>query len=114
MIISERIFKIMAERKISQKAFSEKTGIAQSTISDWKTKKTNPAADKLMIICSVLEVSPYELLSGADDSNYMPIEYAMVNKESENYRLLEQIQALDDSAKERLMGYIEALQQMKK
>lgn len=113
MIISERIFKILSEKKISQKSFSEKTGIAQSTISDWKTKKTNPAADKLMIICDVLDVSPYELLSGADDSNYAQVEYVVVNKESEDYRMLEMIQNMDDSAKKRLLGYIEALQELK-
>jgi len=62
MIISERIFKIMGENKITQLALSEKTGIGQSTISDWKTKKTNPSADKIMIICAALEVTPEELL----------------------------------------------------
>jgi transcriptional regulator with XRE-family HTH domain len=62
MIISERIFKIMGEKKITQLALSEKTGIGQSTISDWKTKKTNPSADKIMIICAALEVTPEELL----------------------------------------------------
>ena len=43
MIISERVFKLLKEKNISQKEFSEATGIAQSTISDWKRKKTNPA-----------------------------------------------------------------------
>lgn len=62
MTISERIFKIMEEREISQIDFSKETGIAQSTISDWKRKKTNPSADKIMIICNALNVTPYELL----------------------------------------------------
>ena len=39
MIISERIFQVLKEKRISQKYFSEQTGIAQSTISDWKRKK---------------------------------------------------------------------------
>lgn len=62
MLISERIYKIMAEKNISQLEFSKMTGIAQSTISDWKRKKTNPAADKIMIICAALDVSPEDLL----------------------------------------------------
>jgi len=66
MIISERIFELMKEQKISQREFSKRTGIAQSTICDWKRKKTNPAADKLMVICEVLQISPYQLL--ADDA----------------------------------------------
>ncbi len=54
IIISERIFKIMEERGMSQIEFSKATGIAQSTISEWKRKITNPAADKIMVICEVL------------------------------------------------------------
>ena len=55
MTISERIFKLMEEREITQMDFSKATGIAQSTISDWKRKKTNPSADKIMIICTSVE-----------------------------------------------------------
>ena len=54
MMISERIFRILKEKRISQKYFSEQTGIAQSTISDWKRKKTNPTSDKVLAICDVL------------------------------------------------------------
>ena len=46
MIISERIFKIMEDKGMNQLQFSNATGIAQSTVSDWKRKKTNPTADK--------------------------------------------------------------------
>ena len=38
--ISDRIFELLKERGMSQKEFAEKTGIAESTISDWKRKKT--------------------------------------------------------------------------
>lgn len=62
MLISERIFKIMAKKNISQLEFSKITGIAQSTISNWKHKKTNPSADKIMIICAALDVTPEDLL----------------------------------------------------
>lgn len=62
MTISERIFKIMGEKKITQLELSKNTGIGQSTISDWKTKKTNPSADKIMILCATLEVTPEDLL----------------------------------------------------
>ena len=34
MTISERIFKLLQERGMSQKEFSDRTGIAQSSISD--------------------------------------------------------------------------------
>ena len=35
MTVSEKIFEILNERGMSQKEFSEKTGISQSSISDW-------------------------------------------------------------------------------
>lgn len=30
-------------------------------ISDWKRKSTNPAADKILIICEALDISPYSI-----------------------------------------------------
>ena len=54
MTISERIFELLEQRGMSQKEFSEKTGIAQSSISDWKRKKTNLVSGKILIISSVL------------------------------------------------------------
>ena len=40
MTISERIFERMNDLSMSQKEFSEATGIIPSTISEWKKKKT--------------------------------------------------------------------------
>ena len=67
MTISEKIFALLEQKELSQKEFSEKTEISQSTISDWKRKRTNPSSDKILKICEVLQVSPYELLA-EDDS----------------------------------------------
>ena len=67
MLISERIYKIMEEKKISQLEFAKRTGISQSTVSDWRRKGTNPSADKILIICEVLGVTPYELLAGTEN-----------------------------------------------
>ena len=41
MTISERLFELLDKRRMSPKEFSEKTGIAQNSISDGKRKKTN-------------------------------------------------------------------------
>ena len=45
-MISEKIFELILRNGMTQKEFSEETGISQSTISDWKRKGTNPSADK--------------------------------------------------------------------
>lgn len=66
MKISEKIYELMEQKKISQLEFCKRTNISQSTVSDWKTKKTNPAANKIMIICEVLECTPYDILRGND------------------------------------------------
>lgn len=109
MIISERIFELLKTKGISQKDFSKLTGISQSTISDWKTKKTNPAADKIKIICDVLELTPTELLEDAEVADLRQPEYILVNRESEEYLLLESFRKLDEKAKIRLQGYLQAL-----
>ncbi len=110
MTISERIFKLMDERGISQLDFSKATGIAQSTISDWKRKKTNPSADKIMIICKVLSVTPYELLQDTV-SQVKEIEYRVVTNGTLECEILAGIEGLKKSQMERLLGYIEALKQ---
>ena len=109
MIISERIFNLLKERNISQKEFSIQTGISQSTISDWKHKQTNPAADKIMLICDVLDITPYELLSGVENEKYSPLDYVIVDKQSEDYTFLDTFRKLDEKSKRRLMGYMDAL-----
>ena len=97
MTISERIFELLDKRGMSQKEFSEKTGIAQSSISDWKRKKTNPVSEMILIICSVLDVTPYELLGGTDGigSRSNPSEYILVTKDSEYGRALMQFLELE-------------------
>ena len=75
---------------MSQKEFSERNGIAQSGISDWKRKWTNPVSEKILIICEVLEVTPYELLAGTDGvgSRSNPSDVLLIDKNSEYGRVL--------------------------
>ena len=46
MTIRDRIFSKISELEITQKEFSKRTGIPETTVSDWKKKKTNPTAEK--------------------------------------------------------------------
>ncbi len=114
MTISEKIFELIKVKGINQKKFSQATGIAQSSISDWKRKKTNPSADKILIISEVLGVSPYDLLSGTDTVNNKsnPSEVIMVRKESELGNFLMEFQSLDANRQGRVMGYVKALKEM--
>lgn len=112
MLISERIFLLMDKNGLSQKEFSEQTGISQSTISDWKRKKTNPSADKILKICEVLHVTPNELLAEetVHDDGRMDYVFAL-NKEEEV--VLESFRSLESRQKERLLGYMTALKENK-
>ena len=66
MQISSKVFSILSDRGISQKEFSKMTGIAESTICDWKRKGFNPSAGKISIICKALGISPVELFQDED------------------------------------------------
>ena len=109
--ISDRIFELLKERGMSQKEFAEKTGIAESTISDWKKKKTNPVSDKILIISEVLGVSPYELLSGAEHIEMRSRQNMtyVVDRTTELGTLIETYQKLDAAQQNRLMGYMQAM-----
>jgi len=110
MIISDRIFQILKSKGMSQKTFSQKTGIPQSTISDWKHKRVNPGADKIMIICDTLGVTPQELLTGAGNDNKFAVDYVVLRADSEEYAVVKMIRGLSERSRERLKGYVEALQ----
>ena len=52
-----KIFTRLDELHMSQIELSKKTAIVTSTISDWRKKKINPQADKLVAICKALDMS---------------------------------------------------------
>lgn len=115
MTISERIFNLLEERGMSQKEFSDKTGIAQSSISDWKRKKTNPVSEKILIICDVLDVTPYELLGATEGKGRRsnPSEVIVLEKSSEVGKLMNSYLSMEEKQQLRLLGYMRALTETK-
>lgn len=107
MTINERMFQIMKEKNISQTQLSKLTGIAMQTISDWKNKKTNPGADKIMIICNVLEITPEELLMGGEEASEQ--KEKVKPKTNQESQLLMDYQQLSTTQKKRLLAYAEML-----
>ncbi len=108
MTISERIFERLEKLSMSQKELSEKTGIKESAISEWRKKKTNPSSEKIMPICKALGVSPEWLLSGIDAAGSRNIDYYIVQKNTDIGKLISFYNDLDPSFRERVMGYAEA------
>lgn len=116
MTISERIFERLGQLSMSQKEFSEKTGIKESAISEWKKKKTNPSSEKIMPICEALNMSPEWLLSGIDaaGSRGKNVDYYIVKKGTDMGKLISVYNDLSPSMRERVMGYAEAFSSLKK
>lgn len=83
------------KKDMTQKEFADATGITPNAISDWKRKKTNPASDKIMLICDVLGVSPYELLLESGQAKYNDVDYVVVDKNSKEYALIERFEKMD-------------------
>ncbi|MBR5375716.1 MAG: helix-turn-helix transcriptional regulator, partial [Lachnospiraceae bacterium] len=45
--IGQKIFYLLSQKNMTQKEFSDRTGISTTTISDWKKKNTNPGSEKI-------------------------------------------------------------------
>ena len=114
MIISERILKVIKERNMTQTEFAKKVGIGNSTISEWKKKKTNPTADKIMDICDVLQITPEQLLTGKGIEDEEEIAAAAPESRftSQDIRLIEDFHGLKEAQQKRLIAYMEALMKL--
>ena len=110
MSVSDRIYKLMEIRGLSQIEFCRRTGIPQSTVCEWRRKKLNPAIDRLLVICDVLGVSPYELLQDEpESSSAREVEYMVVSKGTPGYELIVEFNGLTARQQDRVMAYIQGL-----
>ena len=114
MTISERILKVLKDRNMTQAEFAKQVGIATSTISEWKKRKTNPTADKIMDICNVLQITPEQLLTGKgieDEENI-----TVTSREScftpYDIQLVQDYHGLKEEQQKRLMAYMEAIKKI--
>ncbi len=116
MTISERILKVLKERNITQADFAKQVGIATSTISEWKKRKTNPTADKIMDICNVLQITPEQLLTGKGIEDEKEIVATSPESHFTPYdiQLVEDYHGLKEEQQKRLMAYMEALKKIER
>ena len=104
--ISKRIFDKLKEYRMSQAEFSRQTGISTSTINDWKMKGHTPAADKILVICQVLEMTPEELLAEREK----PVK--LLDTESlkpGDREMLDDYHSFTESQQKRLKSYMKRL-----
>ncbi len=101
---------------MTQKEFAERSGIQQSTISEWKKNKTNPSSDKILAICKTLDVSPEWLLSGVDPaaSRGRNQEYYVIDINTDSGKLVGEFNKLEKQQRDRILGYVEAFSTIKR
>lgn len=79
----EKIGKFIAikrkEKKLTQEQLAEKLGVSGKSVSNWENGRNMPDLSLFNSLCSILDVSINDLLSGeeVDDANYR-------NKSEEN------------------------------
>ena len=106
MNIYEKIFARLEELHMSQIELSRRTGIATSTISDWRKKKINPQADKLVAICKALDMSLVDLLCVEEESDQVTqTDYILDEK-----HIIEVFRKSDYETKRRLLRYFELVE----
>ena len=103
MKVYEKIFARLDELSMSQSELSRRTGISTSTINDWKKKKINPQADKLVVICKALDMSLAELL-GEDGAENSSVDYSA----DEKY-LIECYRRSDNYVRKHMLRYMELI-----
>ena len=115
MTVGERIFHLLEEKGMTQVEFSKRTGIATTTISDWRKKNTNPGSDKIMLICAALEVTPEYLLSGVceDSVRGRSSEYMVIPQGTEERQLLELFNDMSWLDRAHLLEYAARLSEKK-
>ena len=104
MNIYEKIFARLEELHMSQIELSRRTGIATSTISDWRKKKINPQADKLVSICKALDMSLVDLLCDGEDKKNAVL---TANYVIEDNTLIDKIIDSPIDVKKRVLSYYE-------
>ena len=106
MNIYEKIFARLEELHMSQIELSRRTGIATSTISDWRKKKINPQADKLVAICKAIDMSLVDLLCDEEKLDQtIQTEYILDER-----HIIEVFRNSDFETKRRLLRYFELVE----
>ena len=109
MEIYKKIFARMDELHISQLELSRRTGIATSTICDWKKKRINPQSDKLVSICKSLDMSLVDLLCDDEDKEDSVL---ITDHLAEDDILLESLRRASSEMKRRVLRYYEFISLM--
>ena len=103
MCIIDNIVSILDEKKLKQSDMCAYIGINASTMTTWKSRKTDPPSKYIILICEFLQVSPYMLLTGHEKSS--PTE----SLSEDQQRLLKMYSLLSDMEKGEILGELKVI-----
>lgn len=101
MTISERMFQLMKQKKITQEKLAESLGTKQSSVTNWKSRGTTPPMEYLPQICAVLDVSWEYLVTGEDRNPHYT---------ADERQLIAEYRKCNDVGKERIREYAQVMQ----
>lgn len=103
---NSRIFELMRQRGITQKELSKRTGIATSTISDWKIKGTVPSSDKINAICAALNIGVDDIFVQIDNDE---IKQRIITEQDDLWDFICMYDKMESGRKKRILSYMMAL-----
>lgn len=96
------IFEMLCDKNgITPYKVGKETGIATSTLSDWKNGKSTPKQDKLKLIADYFNVSVDYLMTGKEPEQK---EYPEMELTEEHFELLELFDSLKKEQKSAIMN----------
>lgn len=109
MEIYERLFITMYDKGIMQRdIFENIEGTTKSTVSAWKTRKSDPPAKLLIPLCQLLGVSVEYMLTG-EVSKTSTVCFPKNNIDEADMQLLEQLKQLSTEDKAEVRGVIRGM-----
>ena len=103
--LTERVFRLLDEKGLTNKDLERVTGKSSSTVSNWKSRMSPLDADLIAPICELLGVTCDYLLKGEDAQGrgFAPKPDAL------DEELLALFHSMSDSGKQRLIGRAEEM-----
>lgn len=68
MKISERLYDLRKDKKISQEELANALGVSRQSVSKWETGESTPDFDKIIPLCKFYGITSDELLTGKKES----------------------------------------------
>lgn len=104
---------LCAKNNVTPYKVGKATGIATSTLSDWKTGKSTPKQNKLQLIADYFKVSVDYLMTGKENEFSIEMaktDVALSNMESRVKEYALKLAALPKEKQEQIMSLIDMLE----